>query len=292
MAAGLGFKTFAVGEVLTAGDTNGYLMQGVLVFASATARDAAITSPQEGQFAYLKDTNVTTYYTGSAWANLDTTGMVNPMTTTGDTIYSSSGSTPARLAIGSTGQVLTVAGGVPTWASASAGGASYSLLNTGGTSLTGSSITISGISGKETIYVILSEVQIDTSEATMQLRINSDSTSKYEFYGTSYTAQSSYASTLFGTTGSGGTPTTQINLAKRSDAGTTIARGGFTIQGANATGIKTVDVACGFSAGSGTFNTLNNFKGIYTGTSTVSSITILTNSGSFSAGTVYVYTTA
>jgi len=122
MAAGLGFKTFTTGEVLTAADTNGYLMQGVLVFASAAARDAAITSPQEGQFAYLKDTNVTTYYTGSAWTNLDTTGMVNPMTTTGDTIYSSSGSTPARLGIGSTGQVLTVAGGIPSWATPASGG--------------------------------------------------------------------------------------------------------------------------------------------------------------------------
>jgi hypothetical protein len=92
------------------------------VFASAAARDAAVTSPQEGNFAYLKDTNVTTYYTGSAWANLDTTGMTNPMTTTGDTIYSSSGSTPARLGIGSTGNVLTVAGGVPTWAAPAGGG--------------------------------------------------------------------------------------------------------------------------------------------------------------------------
>lgn len=116
MAAGLGFKTFTTGEVLSAANVNGYLMQGVLVFASAAARDAAITSAQEGQFAYLKDTNVTTYYTGSAWANLDTTGMTNPMTTTGDTIYSSSGSTPARLGIGSTGQVLTVAAGIPSWA--------------------------------------------------------------------------------------------------------------------------------------------------------------------------------
>jgi len=121
MAAGLGFKTFTTGEVLTAADTNGYLMQGVLVFASAAARDAAITSPQEGQFAYLKDTNVTTYYTGSAWTNLDTTGMTNPMTTTGDMVYSSSGSTPARLGIGSTGQVVTVAGGVPTWATPASG---------------------------------------------------------------------------------------------------------------------------------------------------------------------------
>jgi hypothetical protein len=122
MAAGLGFKTFATGDVLTAGDTNGYLMQGVLVFASAAARDSAITSPQEGQFAYLKDTNQTMYYTGSAWTNLDTTGMTNPMTTTGDTIYSSSGSTPARLGIGSTGQVLTVSGGIPAWSTPASSG--------------------------------------------------------------------------------------------------------------------------------------------------------------------------
>ena len=123
MAAGLGFKDFVTGEVLTAADVDGYLMQGVWVFASAAARDAAVTSPQEGNFAYLKDTNVTTYYTGSAWANLDTTGMTNPMTTTGDTIYSSSGSTPARLGIGTANQVLRVNSGAtaPEWATVSSG---------------------------------------------------------------------------------------------------------------------------------------------------------------------------
>jgi len=52
-----------------------------------------------------------------AWVN---GGMSNPMTTTGDTIYSSSGSTPARLGIGSTGQVLTVAAGLPSWATPAA----------------------------------------------------------------------------------------------------------------------------------------------------------------------------
>ena len=67
MAAGLGFKTFTTGEVLTAANVNGYLMQGILVFASAAARDAAITSPQEGQACYLKDTNQVLTYSGSAW---------------------------------------------------------------------------------------------------------------------------------------------------------------------------------------------------------------------------------
>jgi hypothetical protein len=167
MAAGLGFKDFVTGEVLTAADVDGYLMQGVWVFASAAARDAAVTSPQEGNFAYLKDTNVTTYYTGSAWANLDTTGMTNPMTTTGDTIYSSSGSTPARLGIGTTGQVLTVAGGVPSWAAPAGGGKvlqvvstaktdSFSASTSAGvyTDITGLSVSITPSSATSKILVI------------------------------------------------------------------------------------------------------------------------------------------
>jgi len=66
MAAGLGFKDFVTGEVLTAADVDGYLMQGIWVFANAAARTAAVTSPQEGNYSYLKDTNSTEYYTGSA----------------------------------------------------------------------------------------------------------------------------------------------------------------------------------------------------------------------------------
>ena len=82
MAAGLGFKTFTTGEVLTAGDVNGYLMQGVLVFASAAARNAAITSPQEGQFAFTKDTNGLWYYDGAAWVASGATGDIEGVTAT------------------------------------------------------------------------------------------------------------------------------------------------------------------------------------------------------------------
>lgn len=68
MAAGLGFKEFTTGDVLTAADANGYLAsQVVMVFASAAARTSAIASPQEGMISYLKDTNSTEYYSGSAW---------------------------------------------------------------------------------------------------------------------------------------------------------------------------------------------------------------------------------
>lgn len=103
MAAGLGFKTFATGDVLSAGDTNGYLMQGVLVFADAAARTAAITSPQEGQTTYTKDNDLIQIYSGSAWVTKS--GSASPLTTKGD-LYGYS-TADARVAVGSNKTVLT-----------------------------------------------------------------------------------------------------------------------------------------------------------------------------------------
>jgi mucin-19 len=71
MPAG-GFKTFVAGEILTAADTNAFLMQGILVFDDATARDAAITAPVEGQFAFRTDDDVVEFYDGSDWVGLST----------------------------------------------------------------------------------------------------------------------------------------------------------------------------------------------------------------------------
>jgi len=48
---------------------------------------------------------------------------LNPMTTTGDMIYEASATTAARLPIGTAGQVLTVAGGIPSWATPTSAGA-------------------------------------------------------------------------------------------------------------------------------------------------------------------------
>jgi hypothetical protein len=67
---------------------------------------------------------------------------LSPGTTAGDVDYYTSSTAKARLGIGSTGQVLTVAGGVPSWATASSGG--MTLLST--TTLSGASTTISSIS--------------------------------------------------------------------------------------------------------------------------------------------------
>lgn len=70
--AGLGFKDFTVGQVLTSAQVDGYLMQQtVMVFADASARTTALSGVvAEGMFSYLKDTNSTEYYDGSSWIGL------------------------------------------------------------------------------------------------------------------------------------------------------------------------------------------------------------------------------
>jgi hypothetical protein len=61
-----GFKVFENGNVLLASEVMGLMMrQQICVFADAAARDAAILSPEEGQFAFLKDTDTLTVYTTS-----------------------------------------------------------------------------------------------------------------------------------------------------------------------------------------------------------------------------------
>jgi len=68
VAVPAGFRTFGAGAVLTAEQVNTFLMsQSIPVFASAAARDAAITSPSEGQHCFLRDVDALQFYTGSAW---------------------------------------------------------------------------------------------------------------------------------------------------------------------------------------------------------------------------------
>ena len=85
-----------------------------------------------------------------------TTKALNPSTTLGDIEYrSSTSNTNTRLGIGSTGQVLTVSGGVPAWATPVSGG--MTLLST--TTLSGNGTTISNIDqGYVNLYMLITGV--------------------------------------------------------------------------------------------------------------------------------------
>ena len=66
----MAYKIFANGNPLQASELNVNLMQqAIAVFTDATARDAAISVPVNGQFAYLTGTSNLTKYTGAAWVS-------------------------------------------------------------------------------------------------------------------------------------------------------------------------------------------------------------------------------
>ncbi len=93
------------------------------------ATDTPPASPTEGQ-VWL-DTDGTT-----ADANFV---LKSTLSSTGDIFYASSANNPARLGIGSTGNVLTVSGGVPAWSAPAGGGKVLQVVF--GTTSTGVSVT-------------------------------------------------------------------------------------------------------------------------------------------------------
>jgi hypothetical protein len=73
-----GYKDFQTGNVLSEGDIDAYLMQGVLVFADASARNTALGSTDgagglfAGRAVYLTTPNWFQVWNGSAWVNIAT----------------------------------------------------------------------------------------------------------------------------------------------------------------------------------------------------------------------------
>ena len=102
--AGAGFKVYATGDLITATEFNTYLQeQVIMVFADSSARDSAISSPSEGMFAYLKDTNALMFYNGSSWASFIGEGDITGVTiTTSATSGLSGGATATSGAFSST----------------------------------------------------------------------------------------------------------------------------------------------------------------------------------------------
>jgi len=307
MAAGQGFKTFTTGEVLTAGDVNGYLMQGINVFATTTARDAAITAPAEGQFAFTKDNNSLWYYDGAAWVASGATGdiegvtagvgisgggtsgtvtITNSMATAidakGDLVAGTGADTFSRLAVGANDTVLTADSSTATglkWATPASGG--MTLLST--TAITAaSSISITGISSAYTnLQIVVTNFAISSPNEIIRLTFNGVTTTTYSWnYLQGATAQAS---------GVGSRASIQLANQWQSAANTGNAMININVPlYANTSTWKTIQYSLGgISSGD---NTTYVGAGTTNNTAAISSFALSVSAGNFTAqGNILVY---
>ena len=202
-----------------------------------------------------------------------TTKALNPSTTLGDIEYrSSSANTNTRLGIGSTGQVLIVAGGVPTWGTVSAGG--MTLLET--LTLSGSSTTSGTLSTSYKQFFLFIKNAYNSADAQFRIRFNGDSGANYSFgcvengSPDAQTGQTLIRICNISTTSSGQNSTNAfVSIMIPSQTNEVFVASQAQ---ANTAGLKS-------------FST----TGVYDSSAAITTITFLPNTGTLSGGTVYIY---
>jgi hypothetical protein len=207
-----------------------------------------------------------------------TNGVVNNTltTTTGDIIYASAANTPARLGIGSSAQVLTVASGLPSWATPAAGGG-MTLIST--TTLTGASVTLSSIpAGYVNLVLTVKKATNSTADGFFAIEPNALGATGYNWTsgainGTVYADNSTRVRTFLvsGRANDANAITTTFYNHEQLDWTAWSMVGGYLISAGN------------------DYRGLNNAGYSYVPTSAITSLKILNTGGNWAGGTAYLY---
>lgn len=110
---GTGLTTFTTGDVVYASATNTLAALAGVATGNALISGGIGTAPSYGKIG------LTTHISGTLAIGNGGTNITTYAT--GDILYASAANTLSKLTIGGTNQILTVVGGVPTWANAAAG---------------------------------------------------------------------------------------------------------------------------------------------------------------------------
>jgi hypothetical protein len=205
---------------------------------------------------------------------------LQPGTTLGDLAYSSAtANTNTRLAIGSTGNILTVTGGVPVWAAPAAAGG-MTLLDT--LTLSGSSVTSTTFSSSYKQIMVYVKKAYNSAQEALRMRMNANTGSVYSWYYLEGTGSYVFDRALSATSLRIGTISSISDVARNTYSITTITR-------PSDSDVVFVDTKEIWGAAGG-----NIYQGIATGnfensSAPITSITLFPGSGTFSAGTASIY---
>ena len=202
------------------------------------------------------------------------------LTTTGDIMYASSASNPARLGIGTASQILAVNSGAtaPEWVAPPASGG-MTLIST--TTLTGASITLSSIAATyNDLKLIVRNYKPANNGQPFRIRFNGDSGANRYYgrdgFGTATTNLFADTSAIIGSANNN-----------------TLGNGLTVIDIANYTNAVTYKMAIAFSMGNDSSTAidvnLSYRTGTYNQTGAISSITLFPSSGNFTSGEVLLY---
>lgn len=237
--------------------------------------------------------DITGVTAGTGISGGGTTGTVtinNSMATAidakGDLIAGTGADTFDRLAVGANNTVLTADSTTATglkWATP-ATTKNFSLLGTG-TLTSGTTVTVSGISGRDQLAIALKGCSAGASSA-IGLQINTDTGANYYYYGFSVVPGASYATSIINSINSNND---RWDIAQLSTNAASTASGFIMIHGCNTAGLKMIQNTTGTSAAGGNSAASYANGGWWSGTGTVTSISIMCTTGPFDAGSFEVY---
>ena len=210
-----------------------------------------------------------------------TTKNLNPSTTLGDIEYrSSSANVNTRLGIGSSGQVLTVSGGVPAWSAPAAGG--MTLISSTTISSSSATHTISSIpTGYTDLRLYIRDLTV-TGNAQICIRLNGQTALGYS-YSSTYAAIASANSQ---------DRAIIIRTVSGTDFLSGVDRCFFALDFPNYLQADSNQLFNGtgmyYSNGANDF-VVGNFAGTYNGTGAINSISVFTPSNAINGGVLDLY---